>query len=246
MNTLNKIFNITKSPFNGKYNKNPYEYEKEKLYKDLKPFDVNSDKLETIPFKSDQYIPKKTKKKQVVLHHTVSDPFNSKGDINYWLSTSQRIATQLVIRGDGKALQCFSSKFWGYHLGAGNANLDKHSIGIEIDNWGGLTKKSDGFYNAYGNKLEIPDNEIIYFENGFRGYKYFQKYTEAQIDTVGELLLLFNKKYNIPLKYKEEMWDVSKNALSGKPGIWAHVSYRKDKNDVFPQPELINMLKSLK
>jgi hypothetical protein len=41
------------------------------------------------------------------------------------------------------------------------------------------------------------------------------------------------------------MWDVSKNALSGKPGIYTHVSYRKDKSDCVPQPELITALQSL-
>jgi hypothetical protein len=41
------------------------------------------------------------------------------------------------------------------------------------------------------------------------------------------------------------MWEVNKDAMSGKAGVWAHVSCRKDKVDVFPQPELIDMLKSL-
>jgi len=231
-------------------------------YKNLDPFDVKSDKLVFVPFPADQYIPQTTDKKQIVLHHTVSDPSNSQGDLSYWLSTTIRVATAVVIQNDGKAFQCFSSRLWGYHLGAGNWKLDAHSIGIEIDNWGGLilgngencdfgdfgVKKTqkDEFYNAYGNIVKIPENTLIEFPQGFRGYKYFQKYTESQLDTVGELLLLWNKTYGIPLDYNEEMFDISQRALSGESGIWSHTSYIKEKSDVFPQPDLIEMLKSLK
>jgi hypothetical protein len=35
------------------------------------------------------------------------------------------------------------------------------------------------------------------------------------------------------------------NALEGYPGIWSHTSVRTDKSDIFPQPELLLMLKSL-
>ena len=41
------------------------------------------------------------------------------------------------------------------------------------------------------------------------------------------------------------MWDISPNALSGINGIYTHVSYRSDKNDMSPQINLIEMLKTL-
>lgn len=229
-------------------------------YKKLKPFDVKSDKLVFVPFPADRYIPDVSPKNQIVLHHTVSNPNSAMGDINYWASDPKRIATAVVIELNGKVYQCFSSKLWAYHLGAGNASLDKHSIGIEIDSWGGLilgdgtqhdfgfkkvVMKNGAFYNAYGNVVNLKENEIQEYPNGFRGYKYFQKYSEAQIDSVGELLLLWNKTYGIPLNYNEDMWDYNERAKKGDAGIWSHVSYRKDKNDCHPQPELIQMLKSL-
>jgi N-acetyl-anhydromuramyl-L-alanine amidase AmpD len=214
-------------------------------YKKLNPFDIKSDKLEFVPFSADQYVPESTDKKQIVLHHTVSDPTNSKGDIAWWLQSTERVATALTVQADGKAFQCFSSRLWAWHIGAGNTDLERGSIGIELDNWGGLTKKDDGLYNVYGNKMNIKDDELVYFPEAYRKYHYFQKYTEAQLDTVGELLLLWNQTYGIPLTYNEDMWDISEKALSGTPGIWAHVSYIKQKSDAFPQPELVEMLKSL-
>ena len=52
-------------------------------------------------------------------------------------------------------------------------------------------------------------------------------------------------KFNIEKTYNTSMWDISKDALGGKPGIWTHVSYRADKSDCMPQPELINSLQTL-
>jgi hypothetical protein len=57
--------------------------------------------------------------------------------------------------------------------------------------------------------------------------------------------LHWNKKYEIPLEYNDDIWDVTKRALSNEKGVFTHNSVRPDKADVFPQPELIEMLKSL-
>jgi hypothetical protein len=39
------------------------------------------------------------------------------------------------------------------------------------------------------------------------------------------------------------MWDYSRAAMNGSPGIFTHVSFRKDKSDCFPQVELVEVLK---
>lgn len=145
-----------------------------------------------------------------------------------------------------------------------NVELNRGSIAIEIDSWGSLVLgngkphqfglKEDGitpnmvltavgkYYAAYGNQVDCDVQE---YPNGFRGYKYYEKYSEAQIQTVGELLLLWHIKYGIPLDYHNDMWDISKNALGGTPGVWSHVSFR-EKSDCHPQENLIDMLKTLK
>lgn len=228
---------------------------------DLKP--INLSKIEPVDFDEDKVYPIEYKKKQIVLHHTVSNPDDEKGDLKWWMKDKKHIATCMIITGDGVAHQLFSSRFWSHHIGLSktelkgygfddwssrNVKLNQESISIEIDNWGGLTKFKDGVYKTvYGNKLKIDDKDIQYFPNGFRGYKYYQKYTDEQIKTVGELLLYWSKVYGISLEYHEDMWDISKRAIGGKEGIWTHVSYRKpsDKQDCFPQTELIDMLKTI-
>ena len=145
-----------------------------------------------------------------------------------------------------------------------NTELNRSSIAIEIDNWGALvpgdgTIKQFGlnedktphmvntvvgkYYAAYGNAVTC---DMQHYPAGFRGFYYYEKYNEAQLKTVGELLLLWNIKYGIPLDYKDNMWDINNNALGGESGVWTHVNYREDKSDCHPQPELIEMLKTLK
>lgn len=229
---------------------------KKSMWENLKPIELH--KIQVVEFPESKIFKEEFAKKQVVLHHTVSgDGVN--GDISTWEGMKDSVATAIIINREGVPYQLFSSKYWAYHLAAGNHDLDRHSIGVEIDNWGwlikgdGSTKKMNGktiktipgkFYAYYGNVVET---EIQEYPDGFRGYNYFEKYTNAQIQTAGELILFWHKKYGIPLKYNADLWDVSQNALGGIPGVWSHVSYRpaSQKTDCHPQPELVDMLKTL-
>ena len=80
----------------------------------------------------------------------------------------------------------------------------------------------------------------------FRGYPAFERYTEAEVKTLEMWVVLNALRFDIPLDYKgEEFWNVSNRALSGEPGVWGHCSYRVDKTDPYPQPQLISMLQTL-
>ena len=148
--------------------------------------------------------------------------------------------------------QGFSSKYWGYHLGLKqgvfNANgvpyqsLDKLSIGVEICNWGFL-KEVNGKYLNYVWR-EVPKKDVIKLDTPFKGFQFWHSYTKEQIESTKELLLYWNEIYGIPLDYNEDIWAVSKRALAAEPGVFTHNSVRKDKTDVYPHPELIEMLKS--
>lgn len=221
----------------------------------LKPLDLK--KISPVDFPVDKYYPEIFEKTQTVLHHTVSGP-GIRGDVNTWLNNSARIATCIIVDRNGTPYQCFGSKYWAHHLGVKssflkergfddymyrNVELNRSSIAIEIDNWGGIVRKGNKFYNAYNG--EVDPSDIIQYDKPFRGYSFFEKYTQKQIETVGELLLFWHDRYNISLKYNEDMWDVSNKALAGENGVWTHVSYRPDKSDCHPQPELISMLKEI-
>lgn len=216
---------------------------------------LNLGEIDLVPFPKDQYYQSRYPKKQIALHHTVSGP-NIPGIIGSWESTTERVATALIIGQDGKIHQLFPSEEWAHHLGikaatfnqlglkAINDQLNQQSIAIELVSWGPLTKKGDQYFNYVGKP--VPANEVCILEKPYRGSYYYQKYSEAQLESLAGLLLFLGSKYGIPLDYHPEMWEVSKAALQGEPGVWSHVSYRSDKSDCCPQPELIAMLQSLK
>lgn len=218
-------------------------------------------KLTQCTFPEGQYLKSVQSKSQIYLHHTAgnSNPFNVFKD---WANSSERIATCVVVGGkptsngnwtDGEIAQGFSSKYWAWHLGLKDAlfreykipyiNLDEISIGIEICNWGQLTLKNDTFYN-YVNRVVDPE-EVCILDTPHRGYKYYHAYTDAQIEAVRELLVLFGEKYGIPLEFNQDIFDVCPRALKGESGIFTHNSVRKDKVDISPQPKMIEMLRSL-
>jgi N-acetyl-anhydromuramyl-L-alanine amidase AmpD len=211
---------------------------------DLKPLKLDDDNLQMVEWNN--YYKEKFPKNQIVLHHTVSGP-GIRGDLITWKKYKSNIGTCIIIDRDGTINQLFSSKYWAYHLGAGNSVLDRRSIAVELDNWGQLEEKKGKLYTIYGNVVKVPTTN---YPLGFRGEQLFESYPDAQLESLGELLLFWNKRYDITMDYNEDMWDVSQNALDGKPGIWTHVSYRpwpasRNKWDCHPQPELINMLKTL-
>ena len=138
-------------------------------------------KIKLQPLALDQYFNEPCVKKQIILHHTASSP-DPYGVLRWWASTPERVATAFVIGGkpinkssnwkDGELLQCFGSDKYAWHLGltsahlkAGNpgaksnTELNKMSIGIEICNFGGLTKTNKG-YTTYVGSI-IPDAEVI-------------------------------------------------------------------------------------
>lgn len=195
--------------------------------------------------KDAQYFKEKQFKNQIVIHHTAGSG-KAANVIHGWDFNAERVGTAYVIDASGEVVKAFEPEYWAYHLGLksiSNSQLNKNSIGIEICNWGQLIKKSDGKYYNYINK-EVPESEVVQIAK-FRGFEYYHKYNDAQIESLRKLLLELAAKFAIPLDYNSDMWDISQNALSGKKGIYTHVSYRSDKNDCSPQFNLIQMLKSL-
>jgi len=220
-------------------------------------------KIKQVPLSEGQYVNEDTKKLQIVLHHTAGNS-SAPGTIKMWNADDRgRIATCIVISGkglskdtfDGEICQAFPSKKWAYHLGVKSdvfraqglpyRLLDPLAIGIEICNWGPLTKKADNKYYNYVDRV-VPADQVCELAVPYKGHKYYHAYTDAQIESVRQLLVYWGKIHGIPLTYNEkEMWNVSYEALKAEPGVYTHNSYRKDKTDVSPQPKLIAMLKTL-
>jgi hypothetical protein len=162
----------------------------------------------------DEFFPQETEKKSIVLHHTAGshrpdwvvsswDKDKTKG------GKSLRVATHFIVGGkstrdgnsewDGKIVEAFDLKYWAHHLGtksSSNSQLNKQSIGIEICNYGPLIKSQNGEYFTYVNSL-VPKEDVIDLGRNFRGYRYYHNYTDKQIESVKQIILLVSEKYKI-------------------------------------------------
>lgn len=200
-----------------------------------------------------EFVDTNSEKKQIYLHHTAGTG-TAQQVAKYWNNDKRgRIATSIIIDQAGDTCICFPTSKWSYHLGLKKSvftskglpylNLDKMSIGIELVAWGWL-RKVDGAYVTYVG-TEVPEEEVTVLKTHFRGHKYYHSYSELQLKSLRAVLNSLSAKHNIDITYHhDQMWEVNKKALQGMEGLYTHCSVREDKTDVFPQPELIEMLKS--
>lgn len=176
-----------------------------------------------------------TKKTKICLHFTVGV---LPGDIATLTKENNHMSVQYVVDGLGNTYSLFDDAYWSYHLGAkavgGNADMSKQSIGIEISNYGPLTSKEGKFLDAYGNVF-TSDVDFV-DEINYRGYYFYAKMTDRQIDAVAHLLVYLCQKHMIPIEFKEdgEPFASNKEALSFT-GIFCHSNVRKDKFDMPPE-----------
>ncbi len=217
--------------------------------------------IETYHLSEGQYIKEETSKKYIMIHHTAGreNPYNV---IDHWNRDNRgRVGTNYVIGGtstkgddayNGKVLRAIDDKYYGWHIGRGGSfYMKKHSLSIEICSAGGLKQREDGkWYTWFGEQVE--DSQVYILKKPFRGYKAFQKYTKEQLKSLRALLIYLSEKHDINLKVgmhkiREDggdMFEWNSDIYNGRlRGLISHTNVRRDKSDVFPQLELIEMIK---
>ena len=200
----------------------------------------------------DQFLQEEHPKKQIYLHHTAGGG-NPIAVANYFQQKEGKVATAFVIGEKGTIVQLFSSKHWAYHLGlkpevfsemgVTYRSLDKISIGIEICNYGPLKKQNGYFVNYVGGRVDR--SQVTELNGKYKGHIFWQKYTDAQIESTRQLLVYLCDTYGISKEYFDSIFDIDKRALKGENGIFTHNSVRHDKSDIYPCPRMIEMLKNL-
>lgn len=208
-----------------------------------------------------EYVNGKYKNDYIILHHTAGhdDP---RAVVDCWAKDSLgRVATEFVIGGkrctdgrslyDGMIVRSYPEGNQAYHIGAsGSSYMNLHSVGIEICNIGWVKSGK-----AYQGSIVRPD-QIVSLKEPFRGYVNWQRYTDKQLQSLHDLLLYISKRDNIDLHsgiYKwiklegaSKAFDFHQDAYNGRvKGLITHANIRKDKFDVFPQPELVDMILTL-
>jgi len=208
----------------------------------------------------DEYLLGPTKKEYLFLHHTAggNNPYSV---IKMWNNdTRGRIGTEFVMGGqsvfdgndiyDGTLVQCFPEGAYAWHLGDnGSQYMHSHSVGIEVCNFGPI-KNGLTYTKQKANPLQIVE-----LKQPFRGSKFYHRYSDKQISTLKSFILYIADRDNIDVRkgLVQEIkskgaagFEFNSNAYYGKvKGMWTHTNTRKDKSDMFPQQELIDMLLSL-
>jgi hypothetical protein len=216
-------------------------------------------KTSQVDFRLNHYL-KEYPKDQLVYHWTHGWD-NARGVFNWWAQDGvTHVATAVAINDEGELYRGFDEAKWAHHIGVKtrhfkelglpniNTRLNNRSVAIEICNWGPLIKNSDGTFTPVGyvGKIKIDPQNIEVVDLEYRGHKHFERIKPAEIETAKIWGLLMSVRFDIPLDYnKDRMWTVNSKALKGEKGIYSHGSFRKDKCDVHPQEDFVEMLKGL-
>ena len=208
-----------------------------------------------------EYLNGKYKNEYIIIHHTAGwdNPYQV---VDCWATDANgRVATEFIIGGqrctdgrstyDGKIVRSYPEGNQAYHIGkSGSSYMNLHSVGIELCNMGPV--KNNKVYTG----ASIRPDQIIKLKEPFRGYTEWHKYTDKQIAELRELLLYIAKRDNIDLHTGIYQWikkegamkafDFHQDAYYGKvKGLLCHSSIRKDKYDMSPQPNLVDMILTL-
>lgn len=201
-----------------------------------------------------------TEKEYLFLHHTAgwNNPYKT---IDSWGRDSRgTVATEFVMGGqsvkgddekyDGTVAQAFPQGSYAWHLGDnGSSYMHSHSIGIEVCNFGYV---KDG--KTYAGTT-VVDEQKVKLAAPFRGYDTWHRYSDKQLESLKKLILHLADRDNIDvraglvaeIKAKgAAAFEFNEDAYYGKiKGMWTHTNTRKDKSDMFPQQELLDMLVGL-
>jgi len=199
--------------------------------------DVNNEKdqlFTKLKADNDSYYYKygKTKKTKICIHFTVG---YIDSDINVLTKKDNKVSVQYLIDSSGNIYNLFNDEYWSYHLGpkciGGNKKMSMSTIGIELCNYGPLTKKNNKFYDVYGNLFTKDENDVLACE--YRGQKYFCKLDNEQKDALVKLLKYLTKKHNIKYEFlmSNETFKTAQDAISFN-GIYTHANVRPDKFDL--------------
>jgi len=199
------------------------------------------------------------KKQWIFLHHTAGGP-NPYQVADMWARDNRgNVATEFILGGqsvangdkkyDGDLIQCFPEGGYGWHTGTGNSLMHRNSVAIEVCSMGQIVNGK-----TYVNTPADP-SQVIKLAKPFRGFQYWHNYSEAQITALKNWILFVTNKYSIDprvglVEYVRakgadgfDVLDVRK--AESTPGMYSHTNVIRGKVDMYPHPDLIDMLLSL-
>ena len=206
---------------------------------------MSTDIIRTSRLPAGEFINAKIKKTGICVHHTVGGSALSTFD--YWRTDPRRVGTAYIIERDGKIYEVFDPEYWAFQFGlsssAGWTNDERYAfegrfIGIELASEGGLIESGDNLYcfERVSPRTLKNKNEAFDFGSQYRGFRYFDKYEPAQVDSLINLIKDLLGKFNIEKKVPKDKLAYYGKKLKNFNGIIGHTMVRSDKSD--PAPDL--------
>ncbi|MHB1103814.1 MAG: N-acetylmuramoyl-L-alanine amidase [Devosia sp.] len=130
--------------------------------------------------------------KFIVIHYTASgEGFDTAA---YFAKRAAKASAHLVIRRDGTLVQCTPFNMIAWHAGKSQwtgvdgkhyVNLNRHAIGLEIENWGPLRKSAAGWVSWSGTLVD--GSRVVAARHKFGGPDCgWELFTEAQVEAAFE------------------------------------------------------------
>ena len=201
------------------------------------PFSVD---YTSYPAYEGDYSRDETEKTKICLHHTAGRSVD--GAVTT-LRAKDYIMVHFLISEDGMIYQFMPIKNgWAYHMGIkelAKGSVDKHTIGIEINNVGPLMLRDNGRLCFWPNQFNaqyctIKDTNLYYETDEWRGYTYFATYRSVQYDAVAKLTAYLCKLLEIPPKIFSVNNNFDVYGVKDFTGIFTHNNVRTDKTDLSP------------
>tara|TARA_R110002012_G_scaffold3265_1_gene15215 strand:+ start:3439 stop:4362 length:924 start_codon:yes stop_codon:yes gene_type:complete len=199
----------------------------------------------------------------IFLHHTAGNA-NPYRCIDHWGRDSRgRIATEFVLGGvnhrngnddyNGVMVQAFPTGAQGFHLGkTGSGYMNRHSVGIEICNMGYLDSKNMQTYVG----SVCQEDQVCELPEHFKKKLHWHNYTEEQIKATEKWIKWVGERDGVDIRLGLKQYikkygptkgfDFQEDAWAGKvKGLLTHGNVRTGKSDIYPHPDMVDMIMSL-
>lgn len=139
----------------------------------------------------------KLKPRYCIIHFTAGRDFASSVK---WLSNPQaKASAHLVVGRGGEVAQLVDFDVVAWHAGKsswlGLDGLNRHSIGIEIDNAGRLIKRADGTWESWFKATYPPSDVVLAKHRNESAETGWHVYTPLQVEVVEDIVRVLHAAY---------------------------------------------------
>ena len=181
----------------------------------------------------------------IVIHYTASG--SGRGTISWFKNPQSKVSAHYIIDRDGRIFQLVKDEDTAWHAGlasrpalSAEANRmrmerddlvrpNQRSIGIEIVNWGPLEKRGGKYYTWLGRE---HTGEVVEVAG-----RHWEPYTEAQYESLIDLVSYLCKRYKIPAQFPPQgpgVYHPRAKDLADFKGILGHNAIDNTKTDPGP------------